>query len=66
MVGGVEYEKLAVAAALLALYAVGGGLAAWALAGAVAVLLGRLCAAETEAVRRVISSEGGEASTDDG
>ena len=41
MVGEVEYEKLAVAAALLVLYAVGGGLAAWALAVAVAALDGR-------------------------
>lgn len=63
MVGRAEYEKLAVAVVLLALYAAAGGLAAWALAGAVAVLLGALCAAESEAVRRVISSEGRERST---
>jgi low temperature requirement protein LtrA len=63
MVGGVEYEKLAVAVGLLALYAVGGGLAAWAVAATVAVLLGVLCAAETESVRRVISRRRGEGST---
>jgi low temperature requirement protein LtrA len=55
MIGKAEYEKLAVAVALLVLYAVGGGLAGWALAAAVAVLLGALCASESEAVRRVLS-----------
>jgi low temperature requirement protein LtrA len=54
MFGEIEYQKLAVAAALLVLYAVVGGLAAWVLAAAVAVLLVALCAAESEAVRRVI------------
>jgi low temperature requirement protein LtrA len=63
MAGSVEYEKLAVAAALLVLYAVGGGLPAWALAGAVAVILGGMCAAESETVRRVISPEAGKTST---
>ena len=57
MVGEVEYEKLAVAAALLVLFAVGGGLAAWALAVAVTALLGALCAVETESVRRVLSKD---------
>ena len=55
MVGEVEYEKLGVAVALLVLYAVGGGLAAWALAVAVAVLMGALCAAETDTVREAVS-----------
>jgi len=55
MVGEVEYEKLGVAAALLVLYAVGGGLAAWALAVAVAVLMGALCVAETDTVREAVS-----------
>jgi low temperature requirement protein LtrA len=63
MVGEADYEKLALAAALLILYAVGGGLVAWVLAGAVAILLGVLCAAESEAVRRVISPEAGKTST---
>jgi low temperature requirement protein LtrA len=63
MAGTVEYEKLAVAAALLVLYAVGGGIAAWALAGAVAVILGGMCAAESESVRRVISPAAGKTST---
>lgn len=62
MVGEVEYEKLAVAAALLVLFAVGGGLAAWALAVAVTALLGALCAVETESVRRVLSKDRREAS----
>ena len=53
MVGEVEYEKLAVAAALLVLFAVGGGLAAWALAVAVVVLVAALCVVETESARRV-------------
>jgi low temperature requirement protein LtrA len=63
MVGNAEYEKLALAAALLVLYAIGGALAGWVLAGAVAILLGVLCAAESEAVRRVISREAGKTST---
>jgi low temperature requirement protein LtrA len=62
MVGEVEYEKLAVAAALLVLFAVGGGLAAWALAMAVTALLGALCTVETESVRRVLSKDRREAS----
>lgn len=63
MVRRAEYEKLVVATGLLALYLLGGGLAAWVLAGAVAVVLVGLCAAETETVRRVISHGGREAST---
>jgi low temperature requirement protein LtrA len=63
LLGSVEHEKVAVAVALLVLYAVGGGLPAWVLAGAVAALLGGLCLAEAEAVRRVISQPGGEPST---
>ena len=55
MVGEVEYEKLAVAAALLVLFAVGGGLAAWALAVAVVVLVAALCVVETESARRVLT-----------
>ena len=47
--GSLEYEKVAVAAALLVLDAVTGGLSAWALAAAVAVLLGALCVVETVA-----------------
>ena len=58
-----EYGKLVVAGALLVLYAVGGHLAAWALAGAVAVLLCALCAAESEAVRRVFRDSVRETST---
>ena len=63
LLGTVEYEKLAVAAALLALYAVGGGLPAWVVAGAVAALMAGLCLAESEAVRRVMSGRGREASS---
>ena len=62
MVGEVEYGKLAVAAALLVLYAVGGGLAAWALAVAVAALMGVLCVVETESVQRVLRPQAREAS----
>jgi low temperature requirement protein LtrA len=62
MVGEVEYEKLAVAAALLVLYAVGGGLAAWVLAVAVVALVGALCVVETESVRRALSKGEREAS----
>jgi low temperature requirement protein LtrA len=62
MVGEAEYGKLAVAAGLLALYAVGGGLAAWLLAVAVAVLVGVLCVAETESVQRALSKGRREAS----
>jgi low temperature requirement protein LtrA len=60
MVGHLEYEKPAVAAALLALYLAGGGLPAWAVAGAVVALLGALSAAETESLRRVITRLGRE------
>jgi low temperature requirement protein LtrA len=63
MTGAIEHEKLAVAAGLLVLYAVGGGLAAWVLAAGVAILLGLLCAAESEAGRRVISAEAGKTPT---
>jgi hypothetical protein len=45
-------EKLVAAVAVLALYALGGGLDAWVLAGAVAAVLGVMCAAETVAARR--------------
>jgi low temperature requirement protein LtrA len=62
MVGEAEYGKLAVAAGLLALYAVGGGLAAWLLAVAVAVLVGVLCVVETESVQRALSKGRREAS----
>jgi low temperature requirement protein LtrA len=47
LVGAFSYEKAAVAALLLILYAVGDGLAAWALAGAIAVLLAALCSVES-------------------
>jgi low temperature requirement protein LtrA len=64
MVGEVEYAKLAVAVALLALYAVGGELPAWALAVGVAALMGALCGAESETVRRVLSGQPREASAE--
>jgi low temperature requirement protein LtrA len=51
MVGRLGYEKLVVAAALLVLYAAGGGLPGWALAGTVTVLIAALCAVETAAGR---------------
>jgi low temperature requirement protein LtrA len=49
--GELEYEKVALAAALLVLYAVGSALAGWVLATAIAVLLAGLCAIETTAGR---------------
>jgi hypothetical protein len=63
LLGAAPYGQLAVAGALLVLYGVGGGMPAWVIAGAVAALLGALCAAESEALRRVISSRAGEASS---
>jgi low temperature requirement protein LtrA len=63
MVGRLDYEKPTVAAGLLALYALGGSLAAWTVAGAVAVLLVALCAAEAESLRRVMSRRRPEGST---
>ncbi len=62
MVDEVEYEKLAVALALLGLFAVAGGLAAWALAVAIAALVGALCVFESESVRRAVSKGRREAS----
>jgi low temperature requirement protein LtrA len=50
--GSVGVEKLVAAAALLVLYEVGGDLAAWALAGAVVLVLGAMCAVETVAAQR--------------
>jgi low temperature requirement protein LtrA len=55
VVDEVEYEKLAVASALLVLYAAGGDLSAWGLAVGVAALTAALCVAEAEPVRRVIA-----------
>jgi low temperature requirement protein LtrA len=52
MVGTVGYEKVAVAGALLVLFALGGGIVAWAMAGAIALLLAALCIAEAAAARR--------------
>jgi low temperature requirement protein LtrA len=52
LVGAVGAEKLVAVAALLALYAIGGGLAALALAGAVTGVLGAMCAVESVSARR--------------
>jgi low temperature requirement protein LtrA len=57
MAGRLDREKLVVVVALVALYAIGGAIAAWAVAAAVAALMGALCAAESEPVRRVMSRE---------
>jgi low temperature requirement protein LtrA len=57
MAGRLDREKLVVAVALLALDAITGAVAAWVVAAAVAALLGALCAAETEQVRRVLSRQ---------
>jgi hypothetical protein len=64
MVGEVEYAKLAVAVALLVLFAVAGGLEAWAVAVAVAALMGALCVAESETAQRVLSGGPREASAE--
>ncbi len=63
LLGALPHRQLIVAVALLALYAVGGSFPAWVVAGGVTVLMGGLCVAESEAVRRVISSRAGEASS---
>jgi low temperature requirement protein LtrA len=63
LLGAVEYEKLAAAGVLLALGAVGARLPGWVVAGVVAAVLGGLCLAEAEAVRRVMSGRGRESST---
>ena len=62
MVGEVEYEKLAVAAALLVLFTLSAGLAAWIVAVAIAALVSGLCVVETESVRRALSRGRREAS----
>jgi low temperature requirement protein LtrA len=63
LLGALPHGQLVVAVALLALYAVGGGVPAWVIASGVTALLGVLCAAESEAVRRVMSSRAGEPSS---
>jgi low temperature requirement protein LtrA len=63
LLGSLPRGQLAVAAALLALYAVGGDIPAWLVAAGVAALLGVLCAAESEALHRVIGREAGEPSS---
>jgi low temperature requirement protein LtrA len=57
MAGRVDRQKLVVAVALLALYAITGAVAAWVVAATVAALLGALCTAESENVRRVVSRQ---------
>jgi low temperature requirement protein LtrA len=47
MVGVLGYQKLAVVGALLALFALGGALPAWSVAGTITVLLAGLCVLET-------------------
>jgi low temperature requirement protein LtrA len=52
MVGSLGSQKIAVAGAVMLLFALSGDLAAWALAAVVTVLMAALCAAETAAARR--------------
>jgi len=52
MTGAIGYEKAVVAAALIVLYAAGGGLDGWALAATITALLVILCGADTAAGRR--------------
>jgi low temperature requirement protein LtrA len=47
IVGSLGYAKVLVAIALLLLYALGGGLSAWALTAAITALLAALCVVET-------------------
>jgi low temperature requirement protein LtrA len=63
LLGALPQGQLVVALALLALYAISASFPAWVVAGAVAALLVALCAAESEAVRRVIGGEAGEPSS---
>jgi low temperature requirement protein LtrA len=63
LLGSLPHGQLIVAVALMALYAVGGSLPAWVVAGGVTLLLAALCASESGAVRRVISSRAGEPSS---
>jgi low temperature requirement protein LtrA len=49
ILGEIGYQKGLVALAMLILFAVGGGLPAWALAAGLALLIGGLCALETRA-----------------
>jgi low temperature requirement protein LtrA len=49
LAGAIEREKVAVAVALLIVFAAGGALKAWLLAAIVAVLMASLCAVETAA-----------------
>jgi hypothetical protein len=47
LVGDVAYQKLVAATALMAVFALGGGLRAWIVALSVAVIVGALCVRET-------------------
>jgi low temperature requirement protein LtrA len=58
MVGSVGYEKLAAAAALLAAFAIGARLPAWALAGTATTILTALCAIEVVGARFSLSGDG--------
>jgi low temperature requirement protein LtrA len=53
MDGSVGYEKIAIAVALLAVYALGSGLTAWLLAAVLALLMIGLCAAEVSFERHL-------------
>jgi low temperature requirement protein LtrA len=52
ILGSVDWEKLVAAAALLVLYAAGGDMPAWTVAGAITVLLGAMCVFESVSARR--------------
>jgi low temperature requirement protein LtrA len=51
MIGEIPWPKVVTAVAVMGLYAVGGSMPAWALAGAVTVLLAAMCAVETVGAR---------------
>jgi low temperature requirement protein LtrA len=51
IVGSISYEKLIAAGAVLVVFTVSGGLAAWSVAAAVSVVIAALCARETSRER---------------
>jgi low temperature requirement protein LtrA len=55
MVGEPSYEKLAIAGALLVLYALSAALPAWSVAAAITVLVGVLCVLESGGERVLVS-----------
>jgi hypothetical protein len=63
MGGGINYTRLGVAAALLALFATGSGLDAWGLAAVMTGVMAALCALEAVRDRRPLAVHIGERMT---